>query len=122
VKIAKLGLVVCGLAGLAALIAPWSGRPVLAALFAGDPVAAVVDVIAFVLPAVMGAIALARPPMRAWQSGIALAGCVLGVVRFQLWDLALNVGRGGMAGALVLVALVIGTVAAAVTLMRPEGV
>ncbi len=121
-KIAKLGLVVCGLAGLAALIVPWSGRPALAELFAGDPVAAVVDVIAFVLPTVMGAIALARPPMRAWQSGIALAGCVLGVVRFQLWDLALNVGRGGLVGALVLVALVIGTVAAAVTLMRPEGV
>ena len=121
-KIAKLGLVVCGLAGLAGLIVPWSGRPVVSELFAGDPVAAIVDVVAFVLPAVMGAIALARPPMRAWQSGIALAGCVLGVVRFQLWDLALHLRHGGMAGGLVLVALVIGTVAAAMTLMRPEGV
>lgn len=80
----KLGLIVCGVLGLVALLAPFAGRSLLIELFASDRLSAIVYAAIFVLPAAMGAAALARPPMQAWQSGVALAGCVLGVVRLHV--------------------------------------
>jgi hypothetical protein len=120
VKQAKLALVVSGVVGLAALIMPLSGRSLLIELFDLDRVSAIVYAAIFLLPAAMGAIALARPPIQAWQSGVALAGCVLGVVRLHAWDLALHLTSHGLRGALLLVALVLGTVASVASLLRPE--
>lgn len=116
----KLALVVCGVVGLVALIAPLSGRSLLGELLEIDRLAAVVYAAIFLLPLAMGAIALARPPMKAWQSGVALAGCVLGVVRLHVWDLALHLPGAGLRGVLLLLAIVVGTVAAVATLLRPE--
>ncbi|TMQ03195.1 MAG: hypothetical protein E6J91_47865 [Deltaproteobacteria bacterium] len=72
------------------------------------------------LPAAMGVIALARPPMQSWQSGVALAGCVLGIARFRIWDLALHLPSAGLRATLVFAAIVVATVASLVTLLRPE--
>jgi hypothetical protein len=120
VKNAKLALVGCGVLGLVALIVPFAGGSLLAGLLEIDAASALVHVAIFVLPAAMGAFGLARPPLRAWQSGVALAACVLGVVRFQAWDLALHLPSIGLRGVLLLAALVIGTVASVATLLRPE--
>ena len=117
----KLALIVCGVLGLAALLVPFSGRSLLLELFTTDRMSALVYAAIFVLPAAMGAMALRRPPMQAWQSGVALAGCVLGVVRLHLWDLALHLPSYGPRGALLVASLVIGLVAAVTTLLRPEG-
>ena len=117
----KLALVVCGVLGLAALLVPFGGRSLLIELFDSDPLSALVYAAIFVLPAAMGALALARPPMQAWQSGVALAGCVLGVVRLHVWDLAIHLSSYGMRGALLVAALVIGTAASVAMLLRPEG-
>jgi hypothetical protein len=122
VKKLKLALVVCGVLGLVALIVPLGGRSLLGELLELDKVAAIVHAAIFVLPLAMGVIGLARPPMHAWQSGVALAGCVLGVVRLHVWDLALHLPSVGLRGALLLAAVVIGTVAAAATLLRPDPV
>ena len=116
----KLALVVCGVLGLVALIAPFSGRSLLKELFEIDRLSAIVHAAIFVLPAAMGALALARPPMQAWQSGVALAGCVLGAVRLHVWELAIHLPSAGLRGVLLLAAIVIGTVAAVATLVRPE--
>lgn len=118
-KNAKLALVGCGVLGLVALIVPFAGGSLMADM-ASDPASALVHVAIFVLPAVMGAFGLARPPLRAWQSGVALAACVLGVVRLQVWDLALHLPSSGLRGVLLLAAIVIGTVASVATLLRPE--
>jgi len=120
VKNLKLALVVGGVLGLVALIAPFSGRSLLEELFEIDRLSAIVHAAIFVLPAAMGALALARPPMQAWQSGVALAGCALGVVRLHAWDLALHLPSAGARGGLLLAALVIGTLASIATLLRPE--
>jgi hypothetical protein len=117
----KLALVVCGVLGLAALLVPFAGRSLLLERFELDRITAIVYVAIFALPAAMGALALARPPMQAWQSGVALAGCVLGVVRLQVWDLAVHLPSTGVRGALLVVALVVGTAASVATLLRPEG-
>jgi hypothetical protein len=115
----KLALVACGVLGLAALFVPFSGRSLLLELFEVDRLSAVVYAAIFVLPAAMGAIALARPPMQAWQCGVALAGCVLGLVRLRIWELAAHLPSYGARGVLLVAALVIGTVAAVVSLVRP---
>jgi len=120
VKNAKLALVGCGVLGLVALIAPFAGRSLLADMLEIDPASALVYAAIFVLPATMGALGLARPPLRAWQSGVALAACALGVVRLQVWALALHLPSIGLRGVLLLAALAIGTVASVTTLLRPE--
>lgn len=116
----KLALIACGVLGLTALLVPFSGRSLLLELFEIDRLSALVHAAIFVLPAAMGALALAHPPMQAWQSGVALAGCVLGVVRLHIWELAIHLPSYGARGALLVAALVLGTVAAVVTLLRPE--
>lgn len=119
-KNAKLALVGCGVLGLVALIVPFAGRSLIADMLEIDPASALVHAAIFALPAVMGAFGLARPPLRAWQSGVALAACVLGVVRLQVWDLALHLPSIGLRAVLLLAAIVIGTVASVATLLRPE--
>ena len=119
-KNAKLALVGCGVLGLVALIVPLGGRSLMVDMLEIDPASALVHAAIFVLPAAMGAFGLARPPLRAWQSGVALAACVLGVVRLQVWDLALHLPSIGLRAVLLLVAIVIGTVASVATLLRPE--
>ena len=112
----KRVLIVCGVIGIAALLVPVDRRSLLEA----DRLAASVHIAIFVLPAVMGAIGLLRPPMRAWQSGVALAACVLGLVRFHIWELALRLPSAGGRAALLSAAMVIATVASVATLLRPE--
>lgn len=118
-KNAKLALVGCGVLGLVALLVPFAGGSLLDMLDT-DPASALVHAAIFVLPLAMGALGLARPPLRAWQAGVALAACVLGVVRLQVWDLALHLPSIGLRGVLLIAALVIGTVASVATLLRPE--
>jgi hypothetical protein len=120
VKNAKLALVGCGVLGLVALIVPFAGWSLLADVLERDPPSVLVYAAIFVLPAAMGMLGLSRPPLRPWQAGVALAACVLGVVRFQAWDLALHLPSIGLRGVLLLAALVIGTVASVATLLRPE--
>lgn len=119
-KNAKLALVGCGVLGLVALIVPFAGGSLMADMLQVDLASALVYAAIFVLPAAMGALGLARPPMRAWQSGVAVAACMLGVVRLRVWDLALHLPSSGLRGVLLLAAIVIGTVASVATLLRPE--
>lgn len=116
----KLALVVCGVVGLLALIVP-PGPSLLKESLEADRLGAIVYVAIFLLPAAMGAIGLARPPMQPWQSGVALAGCVLGIVRFHVWELALHLPSAGLRGTLMVAAIAVATVAAVATLLRPEG-
>jgi hypothetical protein len=120
VKKLKLVILSCGVVGLAALLVPFGGRSLLVDYFALDVAGALVHTAIFVLPLVMAAIALARPPMQSWQPGVALAGFVLGVVRLRVWETPLHAGDMTGAEALVFVALVAGTVAALAALWRPE--
>lgn len=112
----KRVLVVCGVIGIGALLVPVDGRSLLEA----DRLAAFVHFAIFALPAAMGAIGLARPPMQAWQSGVALAACVLGLVRFHVWELALHLPSAGARGMLLVAAMVVQAVASLATLLRPE--
>lgn len=116
----KIVILVCGVVGLVALILPLSGRSLLKDAFEIDTLSALVYAASFALPAIMAAMALARPPMQAWQPGVALAGFVLGFVRFRVWDVALHLGSAGAAWILLLLAIVVGMVASVLALLKPE--
>lgn len=62
----------------------------------------------------------ARPPIQAWQPGVALAGFVLGIVRFHVWETALHLGSAGLPWILLLAAVVAGTIASVIVLIKPE--
>jgi hypothetical protein len=120
VKNVKIAILVCGVIGLAALIVPFGGRSLLKEYFDIDPLGAGVYAAIFALPIAMAILALARPPMQSWQPGVALAGFVLGVVRFHVWELVAHLGTAGVQGALIAATLVIGTIAAVAALIKPE--
>jgi hypothetical protein len=120
VKHVKLVIVLCAVVGLLEIALPVGGGSLLLRLFELDKLEAVVYTAIFVLPLVMGVIALVRPPLVAWQGGVALAGFVLGVVRFRVWDTLAHATEADVPALLRLAAIVVGTVASVAALMRPE--
>lgn len=116
----KIVILGCGVLGLVALLVPFAGRSLLKDAFDSGKLDALVYAAVFALPAIMAAMALARPPMQAWQPGVALAGFVLGIVRFHVWDIALHLGAAGLAWILLLATIVVGTIASVIALMKPE--
>jgi uncharacterized membrane protein len=120
VKHLKLVIVLCAVVGLLEIALPVAGGSLLARLFELDKLEAVVYAAIFVLPLIMGVLALVRPPMLAWQGGVAVAGFVLGVVRFRVWDSLAHLGTTDLPVLLRVAALVVGTIAAVAALLRPE--
>jgi hypothetical protein len=119
VKQLKLVIALCAAVGLLELVVPVAGDSWLGRLYDASPREAVVYAAVFVLPLMMSVTALVRPPLLAWQGGVALAGFVLGVVRFRVWDSASQLGDD-LHVLLRVVALVVGTLAAVAALLRPE--
>jgi len=120
VKHLKLVIVLSAAVGLLVIALPIGGGSLLRGMFELDMLEAVVYAAIFVLPLVMGAMALVRPPMLAWQGGVALAGFVLGVVRFRVWETLPHLAGAGLHNGLLVAALVVGTLASLLTLLRPE--
>jgi hypothetical protein len=120
VKHLKLVIVLCAAVGLLVMALPIGGGSQLAAIYELDRLEAVVYAAIFVLPLVMGAMAMVRPPLLGWQGGVALAGFVLGVVRFRVWDTLPRLGGAGLQTTVVVAAIVIGTLASVTALLRPE--
>ena len=116
----KLVIVLSAAVGLLAIALPIGGGSLLKGMFELDMLEAVVYAAIFVLPLVMGAAALIRPPMLAWQGGVALAGFVLGVVRFRVWEAIPHLVGGGLHTSLLVTAIVVGTIASVLALLRPE--
>ena len=116
----KLVIVLCAVVGLLEIALPVAGGSLLVRLFELDKLEAVVYAAIFVLPLIMGVVALVRPPMLAWQGGVAIAGFVLGVVRFRVWDNLAHLGTTDLPVLLRVAALVVGTIAAVAALLRPE--
>lgn len=81
-KLVKLVVVLCGLAGLASCFVgehdPWSLRGV-----PGLRAAVYMMLGGFGAAAAMGMLALAKPPTRSWQPAVALAGSVACILFFR---------------------------------------
>ena len=121
VKKLKITILVCSLVGLAELCIPHGiSGSMLASLFHLDVVQAVLYTAIFALPAIMAASSLARPPMQGWQAGVGLAGFVMGVVKFRVWNLALHVLSEPAHRIVLLGAIVVGAIASIGLMVKPE--
>jgi hypothetical protein len=114
----KLVILLCGVLGLIELAVPFHGGSMLASWFQLEPGQAVVITAAFALPIAMMALALARPPLQGWQAGVSLAGFVIAVIKFRVWET--HLGSATIHGVLLIAAMAIGAVLSVVALLRPE--
>jgi membrane-associated PAP2 superfamily phosphatase len=120
VKNLKLVMLLCGLAGLAALILPFGGGSMLKALFELDKVQGILYLAVFGLPTLMAAMAMAKPPLAPWQAGVALAGFALGVIKFRVWEMLPHIAEAGLQGILLIASIVVGAIVSVLALLRPE--
>lgn len=116
----KVAILLCGLVGLAELVIPLRGGSMVMYLFRLEPAQAIVLLAAFVLPVIMMAMALSRPPTQGWQAGISLAGFVIAVIKFRVWDVIPHLGAAGINGILLVAAILVGAITSVIALIRPE--
>ncbi|MEO8705680.1 MAG: hypothetical protein ABI867_36955 [Kofleriaceae bacterium] len=88
--------------------------------FEDNKIDTIIMLAAYGLPALMGAMALAKPPMQSWQAAIALSGFGVAAVRTRIWeqlpDLMDKTGKGKA----VLALQVVGVLVSALAMMKPE--
>jgi len=116
-----IGFGVCSLVGLVDLCIPHGiAGSMLGSLFHLDVLQAVLYTAIFALPAIMAVSALTKPPMQGWQAGVALAGFVMGVVKFRVWNLVLHLGSAPPHRIVLVGAIVVGAIAAIGLMVKPE--
>ncbi|HEY0190225.1 MAG TPA: hypothetical protein VGC42_03835 [Kofleriaceae bacterium] len=116
----KLVILLCGVLGLVELVLPFHGSSMLKYWFQLAPAQAIVITAAFALPITMMLLALSRPPLQGWQAGVALAGFVIAVIKFRVWESLAHLGAAGVHGILLLGAIAVGAVGSVIALLRPE--
>jgi hypothetical protein len=85
---------VFGILGVLGLFIPQGGMSLFGMLKAfGATGQAVLMLIAFALPAVMGGLAVAKPPLQKWQAGVALAGFALASYKLEIWKVLPHIGE-----------------------------
>lgn len=114
-KYLKLGVVICGVLGLAGMFMMGLG-----AMLENRMAGTLVVLIAFALPVVMGVTGLARPPFQAWQASVSLACFALAVIKWRIWTLLEALAGGPMGLKLIVAGACLGTIASAIAVLRPE--
>ncbi len=82
----------------------------------------VIMLVAFALPAAMGAMATSKPPMQKWQAGVALAGFGLAAWKLEVWKLLSHIGDlfKSIPMLLLIVATIGGVVVSIMALVKGE--
>ncbi len=80
----------------------------------------VIFLAAFALPALMGLMALLKPPAQAWHASIALAGFATAAVRGRVWDQLSGFGDLTGKGKAAAIILVVGVLVSIVAMLKPE--
>lgn len=115
VKNLKIGILVFGALGLIGMFMSEIGL-----LFKYDKVNTILMLAAFAVPAIMGAMGLAKPPFQMWQAGVSLAGFVLAVIKIRLWQTLPHIGDAPTGMKLVLIATLGGVIVSVLALAKPE--
>jgi hypothetical protein len=110
---AKLVILLCGGALLGLYIA--SGLD-----FSENTADTVVFLLAYALPAAIGLMAMMKPPAEAWHGAIALAGFGVAAVRGRIWETLPKIGDQDGKGKAMVILLVIGLIASAAAMLKPE--
>ena len=112
-KILKLALLICGGLGIAGLMMLFE------LMWENDPRNEIVLLIAYALPVVMAAIALVKPPLQAWQAGVALAGFALAAWKLRIWEAIRLFGVEPNGQRLMVIGAGLGVIVAIVAILRP---
>jgi Na+/melibiose symporter-like transporter len=115
VKNLKILIMLCGAALLVMMVTDGLG-----AQFEADKVNTLIMLAAFALPTLMGLMGLMKPPMQAWQAGIALAGFGVAAVRGRIWETLPKIADYDGKGKAGLILLAVGVVVSALALAKPE--
>jgi len=116
----KVLILVFGILGVVSLFIPSGGFTMFAALKLMGMGYLVPILGGFVLAAVMGGMALAKPPMQQWQAGAALAGFGAVFVRFKMWEAIKAIGDMPISGKLMIIAVLGGVITSILALAKPE--
>jgi hypothetical protein len=115
VKHLKLALLICGALGIAGILL--IGVNVLANADRGYTI---LMFVAFGLPVAMAALAVVRPPMRAWQAGVALAGFSLAAWKLKIWDAIRLFADEPTGQRLMVIGAGLGVILSILVILKPE--
>jgi hypothetical protein len=113
VKNLKLVILGCGAALLVIMIS--NGLS-----FEDNKVDTIIMLAAYALPALMGAMGLAKPPFQSWQAAISLSGFGVAAVRTRIWEQLPDFMDKTGKGKAVLILQVVGVLVSAIAMMKPE--
>lgn len=111
----KFGILICGAVGLIGLL--------MAGILKGlssDAVNSILVLAGFGVPAAMGAMAAAKPPMLRWQAVVSLAGFALVAIKLRVWDMLKVMSLLPMGFKLSIFACLAGIVVSVLALAKPE--
>lgn len=115
VKNLKLGVLICGALGVVGLLMSGIGM-----LIEVDKANTIIMLVAFALPVVLSAMAVARPPFLAWQSGVSLAGFALAAWKLRLWETIKVIGDVPTGMKLMLIGAALGVILSVIAVLKPE--
>ena len=121
-KNSKVFVLLFGIIGLVALFLPLGdGMPSLFKItMEVDKVQLILMLAAFGLPALMGAMGLAKPPFLPWQAAVSLAGFALAAVKMRIWDMLGQFGSTALSGKLMIVAIIGGLIFSILALVKRD--
>jgi hypothetical protein len=121
VKNAKIGVLACGVLGLIAMFIPSHGMSLFGLLKMVSKGQLVLMLLAFGLPAAMGAM-MVKGPAQKWQGGVAAAFFALASYKLEIWKAVAHIGQvvKDLPGLLLVVACIGGLVASIISLTAKE--
>lgn len=114
-KFLKLGIVICGVLGLVGMFMVGLG-----AMLEDKKAGTIVMLIAFGLPVVMAVMGLVKPPLQAWQAGVALACFLLELFMLRIWSMVKVIADEPTGVKLMLAGAALGAIASVIAVLKPE--
>jgi hypothetical protein len=122
VKNLKVLILVFGILGIVSMFIPTHGFTLFSLFKLVGTGQLALMLIAFALPAAMGGMAMSKPPLQKWQSGVALAGFALACVKLEVWKIFKDFGGlfKVLPMLLIVVAAIGGVIVAALSLAKGD--
>jgi len=92
VKNLKVLILVFGILGIVSMFIPTHGFTLFSLFKLMGTGQLALMFISFALPAAMGGMAVAKPPIQKWQAGVAAAGFALACVKLRIWEAFKDLG------------------------------
>jgi hypothetical protein len=92
VKNLKLLILVFGILGIVSMFVPSHGFTLFSLFKLVGTGQLAIMLIAFALPAAMGGMAMAKPPLQKWQAAVATAGFALASFKLEIWKIFKDFG------------------------------